>query len=141
MEEPPVTCDNVGEPPDYVDIEDSPSLELHAEIQSHVEAIERRDADHFSGRVGQTHRTRTARAAAMGNSHAAPKRANPAATTSRTNSPRPLRLLRIGLALTIVSVNFCLVLFISNSGVPTTQPDIEITSHQLTADSYLTIRP
>jgi hypothetical protein len=48
MEESPLTFDDVGEPLDYVNVEDSFSPELHAEIESHVAGVEQRDADRFS---------------------------------------------------------------------------------------------
>jgi hypothetical protein len=56
MEEPPITFETIGESPDNLNIEDNSSPELQAEIDSHVEAVEQRDADRFSDRIKHTQR-------------------------------------------------------------------------------------
>lgn len=92
MEAPTLTFNNVGEPPDDLSIKDSSSVDLDAEIESHVEAVEQRDTN----RVEQTRRAPVQRHRDGRQSRRTRhcRRVTAAATTAtgRTNS-RPLRLL------------------------------------------------
>lgn len=157
MEEPPITFDDVGEPPDYVNIEDSSSPKLDDEIESQVAAVEQRDADRFSNRVEQTHRApiwprRRDRSQSRRAQHGQ-RRAHGQRRPRRDDSDeqddeqqqRNSRSLRAGLfliiALTAIPVIAVLVMFASNSGAPTAPPDIDITPRKPTTDAYISIQP
>lgn len=139
MEEPPITFDNVGELPHYVDIEDNSSPELQAEIESHVAAVEQRDADRFSDRIKHTHRAPGRLRRCDGHQ---PHRAQQGQRRARRDDDDEQQdeqpqsrfgSLRAGLIVTIgltaLSALLVLVLFVSNSGAPTAPPNIEIRSH------------
>ena len=91
MEELPLTFDDVSEPSNNVNIEDSSSTELDAELESEVAAVEQRDANRFSDRVERTHRARRQPRLSDGRQsrRAQHGRAATVATmmTGRTNSP------------------------------------------------------
>lgn len=137
MEEPPLTFETVGDSPDNLNIEDNSAPELQAEIESHVAAVEQRDADRFSDRIKHTHRApgRLRRC----DSHQ-PHRAQQGQRRARRDDDEQqdeqpqgrFGSLRAGLivtiGLTVISTLLVLVLFVSNSGAPTAPPNIEIRS-------------
>lgn len=150
MEELPITFHDVGEPPDNVNIEESSSPELDAEIESHVEALERRDAGRFSDRVGHIHRGPER---PRHNDGRQSRRTQHCQRRQRRNDDdgqdeQPhgrVGSLRAGLilsiVLTVISVVAVAVLFATDSGGPTPPPNIEIKTRQPTLDSYITLQP
>jgi hypothetical protein len=149
--EPPITFDDISEPPDYVNIEDSSSPELDDEIESHVEAVEQRDADSFSARVERSHRgprrqRRDNRRAQRRPSGRQRPRRKDDDDEQQDEQPRGrIGSLRAGLAVTVyliaLSAILVVVLFATDFGAPTAPPDIEITPRKPTTDVYLTIQP
>jgi hypothetical protein len=149
MEEPPTTFDNPPEPPDYVDVNAGSSFELDAEIESHVESVEMRDAEQFSDRVERTHRgprqTRrhSRRAQRRPSRQRRPDRDD---TDEQDEQPRgrfgsPRVGLLLTVALTVISFISVVVLFATNAGAPTAPPAIDTTPRKPTTDSYISIQP
>lgn len=159
MEEPPIREDEfIGEPPEYIEPVDGSAADLDAQIESHVAAVEQRDADHFSHRVEQTHPAprpsrRPGRQPRRDRQHGQ-RRGQGARRAARDDDDQQQqdgepqgrsRSIRAGLILTIVltaiSVVAVLVIFASNGGAPSAPPNIEIKTRTFSFDSYPTIQP